>query len=116
MASGEGAFMRAKTPAHRAVHTPLSAHSVREGVRKWRKPMILLRAQVCISGVQTERTYTPCVFRHGGCAMPCVFLKEKRKKEMSGWRISPNDSRSTKSLPCDCRRYCARPHEPRQHH
>lgn len=72
--------MRAKNPAHRYAHTPPSTHSVHEGVRKWRKCMILLRAQVCVLGVQTERTYTPCVFRHGRCALPCVLGSREKER------------------------------------
>jgi hypothetical protein len=71
--------MRAKNTAHRYAHTLSSTHSVREGVRKWRKSMTLLRAQVCVLDVQTKRTYTPCVFDTGG--VHCRAEMEEKRRE-----------------------------------
>jgi hypothetical protein len=73
--------MRAKNTAHRYAHTALSTHSVREGMRKWRKSMILLRAQMCVLDVQTERTYTPCVLD----TEVCNAVRAERRKKPKEW-------------------------------
>src|SRR5688500_12418110 len=70
----------AKNAAHNAAHNPLSRTGVREGVQKWHKYMILLRAQGVHFDVQAERTYIPCVFRHGNVQWTCGDGRKEKSR------------------------------------
>lgn len=63
--------MTRRTNAH-----PQRTHRQKQGVRKRRKHLNLLRAQVCVLGVQTERTHRRGVILIPPCAFCRAFDKE----------------------------------------